>query len=135
MDRKEISIYQPGYESPPSTPTKAIGYSRPKSAMLAAIEDRVFSVPSYQDDEDYEEENILEQQEFLHLGPLELKLLCVNGNKMPITNLPQGMEIVNITSTTEDTKVIRPNWPITPYQIKAAVEPTDDSLVVSVNIK
>ncbi|XP_039249567.2 coiled-coil domain-containing protein 83-like [Styela clava] len=148
MDRKQMSIYEPGYKSPTGTPTRRAitpGKERPRSAMQAAIEDRVFSIKFADDSSEGEEsedeenklalhvdvenklalhvddeDNILSQQEYLHLGPLELKLLCVRGEPKPIHEIDAGIQIVDGTSS--DLTVTRPRWPVSPPMIRKAVE-------------
>lgn len=119
MNMKVLSIYDPNYKSPTGTPARAIlsGKERPKSALLQAIEDKVFSIETaeYSDEDeewidDDEAENILDQQKYLHLGPLELKLLCIKGEAKPIYAMDAGIQIVDGTSA--DTTVTRPVWPI-----------------------
>jgi len=63
-------------------------------------------------------------QEFLHLGPLEVKLLCVTGQKKPIHSLDAGLQIVD--GSKSDVTVTRPVWPIHPSMIRSAVQSPSD---------
>lgn len=128
MNMKALSIYAPDYKSPTGTPSRAITSGierRPKSALLQAIEDKIFSIEtSHSDDESFEEEeedeHILEQQKYLHLGPLELKLLCVAGEQKPIHPIDSRIQVVS--GRTADTTVTRPVWPISSTMLQSVQE-------------
>ncbi|RUS90775.1 hypothetical protein EGW08_001486 [Elysia chlorotica] len=111
-----------------------ISTDRPKSATQKAVEDKVFSLISYRpsledtgEEEEpapseadsgsdfyenyfFEEENF---EDYLKLGPLELKLLSVTGQQMPIHEMeePSQEEV--------ESKAWNPDeWPVTCGMLK-----------------
>lgn len=131
MDLKQLSIEQSAGDQPIS--------DRPMSATHRAVQDKVFSLvqASIQEDDEsetsetegdtgsedtdlldnmyYEEEN---WADYLQLGPLELKLLNVTGQQMPI-HVPRQLD-------DEELKVKDCNpddWPVTQPMLKDLVTP------------
>ncbi|XP_072258383.1 coiled-coil domain-containing protein 83 isoform X2 [Pyxicephalus adspersus] len=60
-------------------------------------------------------------KEYLHLGPLELKLLSIEGQAVP-TYTP-GMETKNQKQREEQASENKLKWPVTPKMIKSAFPP------------
>nr|XP_002132030.1 coiled-coil domain-containing protein 83-like [Ciona intestinalis]XP_018667846.1 coiled-coil domain-containing protein 83-like [Ciona intestinalis] len=127
MDLKQMSVYQTKDDD--NNSVKAIE-PRPMSAMQRAVEQKVFSILPEQEEEEEEWENeiiarqdqdinIYEEKDFLHLGPLEIKLLCVTGESKPIHPLDASLQIVD---GSKPDMVTRPKWPIEPPMIRAALE-------------
>uniref|UniRef100_H2YFX4 Coiled-coil domain-containing protein 83 n=1 Tax=Ciona savignyi TaxID=51511 RepID=H2YFX4_CIOSA len=129
MDLKQMSVYQP----PSHDITTAIE-ARPMSAMQRAVEKRVFSLLQEQEENEEEGEkewesemvaqqvrdiNVYEEKDFLHLGPLEIKLLCVHGESKPIHPIDATLQIVD---GSKPDMVTRPRWPIDPPMIRSALE-------------
>ncbi|XP_045197460.2 coiled-coil domain-containing protein 83-like isoform X3 [Mercenaria mercenaria] len=131
MDLKQLSIEQSGGDQ--------ASIERPMSATHRAVQDKVFSLvqASIQEDEEsetsvsdddtesvdtdlldnmfYEEEN---WGDYLQLGPLELKLLNVTGQQMPI-HIPRQLD-------EEELKVKDCNpdqWPVTQPMLKDIISP------------
>nr|CAB3228728.1 coiled-coil domain-containing protein 83-like [Phallusia mammillata] len=139
MDLKQMSVYKDGGSTPDVfTPAQMAIEDRPRSAMQAAVEDKVFSImpPQEELDEDEEEENDEDQDaynlekdmEYLHLGPLEVKLLCVTGEKKPIYEMDAREEIVD--GTRPDLTVTRPRWPVQTPMLRAALEITPSDVTL-----
>ncbi|XP_076819679.1 coiled-coil domain-containing protein 83-like [Clavelina lepadiformis] len=150
MDMKQMSVYQKGYDSPScSTPQQKAIEDRPRSAMQKAVEDKVFSIMSIQEEEEEEEEehnleadmiahqdeyiNVYEDKEFLHLGPLEIKLLCVHGEKKQVHPMDARQQIVD--GTKPDITVTRPRWPVQTPMIKAALDASSSQANVVTTVK
>ncbi|PIK52791.1 putative coiled-coil domain-containing protein [Apostichopus japonicus] len=113
-----------------------IKQQRPQSATSKAVERKVFSLhvgiseagESGEEDENSKDEdgdpldNYLTYEdddfdEYLQLGPVELKLLQVVGEKKPI-HPPE-----KLTNEEEQAKMSAPDvWPVTPSMLKAATE-------------
>ncbi|KAM4701406.1 coiled-coil domain-containing protein 83 [Discoglossus pictus] len=100
---------------------------RPKSDTLAAVEKKVFSMEIGSDEEEEEEaplditklsyEDEKDFQAYLQLGPLELKLLSLAGQSMPIHQEDKER-------TSKDNKEDldgKSKWPVTPRMIKSAL--------------
>ncbi|XP_077976996.1 coiled-coil domain-containing protein 83-like [Glandiceps talaboti] len=142
-------------EAPPSVRSEASSHSksRPKSATQRAVEQKVFSITSVeeesedgsdvdvvQDDEDYDGDDDLTEEEkaaadayldnyfslededyddFLKLGPLELKLLSITGTQKPL-HPPKKM-----TAEEADAKASAPDeWPVTRDMLQQVVTET-----------
>ncbi|XP_005090038.1 coiled-coil domain-containing protein 83 [Aplysia californica] len=110
---------------------------RPKSATQQAVEDKVFSLMSYRtslDDtqeesegeesvhdsqSDYYENYFFEEEDFddyLKLGPLELKLLNVTGSQVPIHEAPMPSQ-----EEIEAKKWNPEEWPVTSDMLKGCL--------------
>ncbi|XP_022094811.1 coiled-coil domain-containing protein 83-like [Acanthaster planci] len=104
---------------------------RPKSATQRAVEAKVFSLAVKEQWEedlggswadvnqldnylDYEDENF---DDYLNLGPVELKLLRVTGHKMTV-HKPK-----KLTDEEEEAKLSAPDvWPVTPEMLKTVTD-------------
>ncbi|BFZ09369.1 hypothetical protein BsWGS_12409 [Bradybaena similaris] len=111
--------------------------NRPKSAVQKAVEDKVFSLASRRssnddtedisDDEDndqmqsgtYESCSVEEGsfEDYLQLGPLELKLLSVTGQRMPIHKVEPPPEELESKKWNPD------EWPVTVAMLKGPLLP------------
>ncbi|KAK6486101.1 coiled-coil domain-containing protein 83-like [Huso huso] len=97
--------------------------SRPKSAILAAVEKKVFSLPeNFEKEETPTESDSMDLgtflygrqddfQQYLQLGPLELKLLSVVG---------RGLHIKPLESNIKGAIPEQKEWPVTCQMIKSA---------------
>ncbi|CAL1538518.1 unnamed protein product [Lymnaea stagnalis] len=118
---------------------KPIAAGRPKSATQKAVEDKVFSIIARQaslvdTQEDFEDENESDEQcgvydnyyfeeedfeDYLKLGPLELKLLSITGAPKPIHRAPA------LTEEELEAKQYKPDeWPVTTAMLKGPLLPT-----------
>ncbi|XP_038058941.1 coiled-coil domain-containing protein 83-like [Patiria miniata] len=112
---------------------------RPKSATQRAVEAKVFSLAIKEEEEehsgpeedddlggswdhgnqldnylDYEDENF---DDYLNLGPVELKLLRVTGHKMTL------IKPKKLTDEEEEAKLSAPDvWPVTPEMLKTVTD-------------
>lgn len=130
MDLACLSPLEPDRDSLKSVSVKT-KKKRPKSAMQKAIEDKVFSLVTRTDsDHDSDEESeassdrhsfTLEEEDFedyLHLGPVELKLLNVAGTSMVLHDplRPSSAELA-VKACAPDT------WPVSQPMLKKAITP------------
>ncbi|XP_076466122.1 coiled-coil domain-containing protein 83-like [Babylonia areolata] len=125
MDLSQLSPLDPDTDSLASVPVKRS--ARPKSATQKAVEDKVFSLPDVEESDDDEasiegfDNMMLEEEDFddyLRLGPVELKLLSIAGSAMPIHGMerPSTAEMV-LKDCNPDT------WPVTQHMLKKAITP------------
>lgn len=135
MDLACLSPLDPDKASLASVPVKK--QDRPRSATQKAVEDRVFSLtikPEQSLEEESEEESesqseatntirsiTLEEEDFedyLHLGPVELKLLAVAGVGIRLheQNRPSSAEMA-LKACAPDT------WPVSQPMLKKAITP------------
>ncbi|KAL4233870.1 hypothetical protein ACF0H5_008544 [Mactra antiquata] len=127
MDLKQLSIEQSSGDGSVSSK------GRPVSATHRAVQDKVFSlihasIDSEDDDSDAESDdtdlldNIYFEEEnwgdYLQLGPLELKLLNVTGQQMPI-HVPRSLDEEEMKA-----KDCNPDeWPVTQPMLKDLMSP------------
>lgn len=130
MDLKQLSIEQPGGDQ--------ISKGRPMSATHRAVHDKVMSLvhasilsdeeesESTEEDAESEDTELLDNMfyeeenwgDYLQLGPLELKLLNVTGQQMPIHIPPQpDDEELKMKDCNPD------EWPVTQPMLKDLVSP------------